>query len=117
MDYYDVLGVDRKASAAEIKKAYRALARELHPDHAGGDPAKARRFRAVCEAYQVLSDLERRKQYDTRGRAGDGGAAPLDPRVRAAAERVKDVALKEAEGLAVDALATGFGWLRSKFKK
>jgi molecular chaperone DnaJ len=71
-DYYEVLGVDRSASPEELKRAYRTLAMRYHPDRNGGDPAAEERFKEVGEAYQVLSDPARRRQYDTFGQAGDG---------------------------------------------
>ncbi len=71
---YDTLGVAKNASADEIKKAYRKLAREHHPDASGGDEAK---FKEIQGAYDVLSDPEKRKQYDAFGTAnGRGGAGP-----------------------------------------
>lgn len=70
-DYYSILGVTRSASEEEIKKAYRKLAREHHPDRAGGNEAK---FKEVTEAYQVLSDKQKRAQYDQFGRTFDGGS-------------------------------------------
>src|SRR5829696_3092351 len=76
-DHYKTLGVDRKASADEIKKAYRKLARQYHPD-TNGDPGAEERFKQVSEAYDVLSDTEKRKRYDRAGMnpfAGAGGAA------------------------------------------
>ena len=78
-DYYEVLGVDRGASDAEIKKAFRRLARELHPD-VSQEPDAQERFRAVAEAYEVLSDAERRQLYDRYGHAGlrRGGYTPTD---------------------------------------
>jgi molecular chaperone DnaJ len=72
-DLYEVLGVERGASDAEIKRAFRKLAQQWHPD-VNQDPAAAARFKEVSEAYQILSDPERRQRYDTFGRAGvDGG--------------------------------------------
>src|SRR5918992_1788370 len=65
-DYYKTLGVDRKASADEIKKAYRTLARKYHPD-TNNEPAAEERFKEISEAYDVLSDPEKRKKYDRGG--------------------------------------------------
>ena len=78
-DYYELLGVPRDASHADIKRAFRKLARELHPDVSEAPDAE-RRFRAVAEAYEVLSDPERRRTYDRFGHAGlrTGGYAPMD---------------------------------------
>ena len=73
-DYYEVLGIDRTASPAELKRAYRALAMRLHPDRNGGDPEAEQQFKEVGEAYQVLSDPARRQRYDTFGQAGEGFA-------------------------------------------
>ena len=63
-DFYKVLGVDKKAPADEIKKRYRALARDLHPDKTKGDVAKEEQFKAVSEAYEILSDAKKRAEYD-----------------------------------------------------
>jgi molecular chaperone DnaJ len=71
-DYYDVLGVDRSASADDIKKAYRKLAMQYHPDRNKGDGDAEEKFKEVGEAYAVLSDQNKRAQYDRFGQAGMG---------------------------------------------
>src|SRR5882757_3453872 len=76
-DYYEVLGVNKKASENEIKTAYRKLARQYHPDRNPGDKAAAERFKEIQTAYDVLSDKKKREQYDQFGPAfeqmGQGG--------------------------------------------
>jgi len=69
-NYYKVLGVDKKATDEVIKKAYRKLAMKYHPDHTKGDKAGEEKFKKISEAYAVLSDKEKRHQYDTFGSAG-----------------------------------------------
>lgn len=73
-DFYAILGVPKNADAAAIKKAYRKLARTLHPDHNPGDAAAEAKFKEVGEAYAVLSDAEQRKQYDAVRAMAGGGA-------------------------------------------
>ncbi len=70
-DYYAVLGVDRKATLADIKKAYRKLARKYHPDLNPGDKSAEAKFKEIQEAYSVLSDPKKRSQYDQFGFVGD----------------------------------------------
>lgn len=73
-DYYEVLGVTRNAEEAEIKKAYRKLALKYHPDKNPDDTAAEEKFKEAAEAYEVLSDAQKRAQYDRFGHAGMGGA-------------------------------------------
>ena len=74
-DYYDTLGVDSQASEAEIKKAYRRLAMKYHPDRTGNDKKSEDKFKQVNEAYEVLSNKEKRESYDQFGHAGVDGQA------------------------------------------
>ena len=69
-DYYAVLGVSKTASDEEIKKAYRRMAMKYHPDHAKGDPKAEEQFKKISEAYAVLSDKDKRRQYDRFGSEG-----------------------------------------------
>ena len=73
-DLYEVLGVTREASEDDIKKAYRRLARELHPD-VNAEPAAAERFKEIVGAYEILSDTDKRRQYDAFGTTGGPGGA------------------------------------------
>ena len=74
-DYYETLGVDRGASEADIKKAYRKLAIKFHPDKNPDDSSAEARFKEAAEAYEVLGDKQKRAKYDRFGHAGVGGAA------------------------------------------
>lgn len=80
-DYYEVLGVDKNADDAAIKKAYRVLAKKYHPDMNPGDKEAEQKFKEASEAYAILSDPEKRRQYDQYGHAafdGAGGAGGFD---------------------------------------
>ena len=76
-DYYEVLGVNKSASADDIKRSYRRLAMKFHPDKNPGDSAAEERFKEAAEAYEVLSDDQKRQKYDQYGHAafenGGGG--------------------------------------------
>ena len=73
-DYYEILGVSKSASADEIKKSYRKVAMQFHPDRNPGDKAAEEKFKEAAEAYEILSDPDKRAQYDRFGHAGVGGA-------------------------------------------
>ena len=78
-DYYEVLGISKSADKAEIKKAYRRLARKFHPDVNPGNEDAEQRFKEIQEAYAVLSDPEKRKQYDAHGRVDGIPEVEFDP--------------------------------------
>src|SRR3954447_23102219 len=73
MDFYVILGVERGASLADVKRAYKRLARKFHPDINPGDRTAEAQFRQIAAAYETLSDPDRRRRYDTTGAASDGG--------------------------------------------
>ena len=114
-DFYEVLGVPEKASQEEIKKSYRKLAKQYHPDANPNNPAAADRFKEIGEAYSVLSDAEKRKQYDQMRRLGAftsfgsrGGAGP-QPRPGAGGGFQAD------PGFSFEDLQGGFGNLSDLF--
>src|SRR5688572_1358908 len=72
-DYYEILGVSKGASADEIKKSYRKVAMQFHPDRNPGDKAAEEKFKEAAEAYEILSDQDKRAQYDRFGHAGVSG--------------------------------------------
>lgn len=78
-NYYDILGVSKTASADEIKKAYKKLAMKYHPDRNKGDKEAETKFKEVNEAYQVLGDAEKKKNYDQFGSADFGSFGGGNP--------------------------------------
>ena len=94
-DYYDVLSVDRNATADQIKKAYRKLALEYHPDRNPGDKAAEEKFKEATESYEVLRDSEKRGLYDQYGHAGvssgAGGGQAYGPGADFDVETVHDI--------------------------
>src|SRR3954469_11510900 len=83
-DYYDILGASRSASADDIRKAHRKLVMKYHPDRNKGNKEAEERFKEIQEAYDVLSDTQKRQNYDQFGHAGvgagaGGGGAGVDP--------------------------------------
>lgn len=103
-NYYDILGVGRNASAEEIKKAYRRLARQFHPDVNPGNAAAEARFKLINEAYGTLSDVSAKEAYDAKL----AGSGPVPPRSRRA----------EAGGSATSGRAPdiGFGDFEKRFE-
>src|SRR5918993_4318719 len=84
-DYYEILGVAKGASAEEIKKAYRKVAMQYHPDRNPGDKASEEKFKEAAEAYEILNDSDKKVQYDRfghnafgPGRGGNGGGAGMN---------------------------------------
>jgi curved DNA-binding protein CbpA len=125
INYYKVLGVRPSAGADEIKRAYKQKARMHHPDANGGDPRKTERFQQINEAYQVLSNPERRAAYDRereahergRERARARGRQRTEPSSTLAQEvgrRIAAQALHEGEALLGDLLSLGVRALRRR---
>src|SRR5512135_510697 len=75
-DYYEILGIDRKALQDDVKKAYRKLARKYHPDLNPGDKSAENKFKELNEAYEVLSDEKKRADYDQYGKSPFEGGGP-----------------------------------------
>lgn len=90
-DYYQVLGVSRDASDQDLKSAYRKLAMQYHPDRNPGNPEAEEKFKEASEAYQVLSDPQKRAAYDRYGHAGLNGAGGFDGNPFASAQDISDI--------------------------
>lgn len=115
-DFYKILGVSSKADAQEIKKAYRKLARQYHPDHNAANPAAEERFKEIGEAYAVLSDAGKRRQYDAiRAMAGGGARFRAGPGGGAAGSGSFDDVFASMFGGATGRGAGGFGNGRMRF--
>ena len=109
-DYYKALGVAKDASQAEIKKVYRKLARNLHPDKNPGDPKAEARFKEVSEAYDVLSDAAKRKEYDeARSLFGAGGFGGFGGFGAGADQRRTNVNFRETENVLLARISYKFG--------
>src|SRR3989442_13258727 len=80
-DYYEILGISPEASAQDIKRAYRKLAQQHHPDKNPGDSSAEEKFKEAAEAYSVLSDSDKRARYDRFGHAGMQGFSGVDPEI------------------------------------
>ena len=87
LDYYELLSVERTASDGEIKTAYRKLAMQFHPDRNPNNPEAEEKFKACSEAYQVLSDPDKRAAYDRYGHAGVNGSGNPSPAAAAPSSR------------------------------
>ena len=107
-DYYFILGIPRSASGRSIRSAFHALAKKLHPDHAG--PGSEEAFRDVVEAYEVLSDPARREEYNVLLRGAGARAEPLMQHAEPFAEVRSPVATGDRFGRLLDALFHGLGF-------
>ena len=109
-DYYEVLGVSKTATDAELKKAYRQLAKKYHPDINPGDKEAEAKFKEASEAYAVLSDPDKRRQYDQFGHAAfeqGGGGGYGDPK-----ERSREAVKRDIENgyISLERARTVYGW-------
>ena len=103
-DFYKILGVAKDASDADIKKAYRKLARQHHPDTNAGDTASEKKFKDISEAYSVLSDADERQQYDAiRAMGGGAGSPPAAAAAAPAAGPASRTSLAACSPAAADA--------------
>ena len=99
-DPYETLGVAKTASEAEIKKAFRALAKKHHPDKHAGDAAAQKRFQEISGAYDILGDKEKRAQFDAGAIGPDGNPRGFDPRAKVASARVNPLRQRRGAALA-----------------
>ncbi|MDB5195632.1 MAG: Chaperone protein dnaJ [Flaviaesturariibacter sp.] len=105
-DYYEVLGVSKGAAADEIKKAYRKVAMQYHPDRNPGDKSAEEKFKEAAEAYEVLSDQDKRAQYDRFGHAGVSGASGRGP---AGGQNMEDIFSQFGDIFGEDVFGSFFG--------
>ena len=106
-DYYEVLGIEKSADDATIKKAYRALAKKYHPDMNPGDAEAEKKFKEASEAYAILSDPEKKRQYDQFGHAALKAVADLAALILTALTSAISLAIFLAISLAADEGAVG----------
>jgi molecular chaperone DnaJ len=105
-DYYEILGVSKGAAADEIKKAYRKVAMQYHPDRNPGDKSAEEKFKEAAEAYEVLSDQDKRAQYDRFGHAGVSGAGGRGP---AGGQNMEDIFSQFGDIFGEDVFGSFFG--------
>lgn len=108
-DFYEILGVSKSASADEIKKAYRKVAMQFHPDRNPGDKAAEEKFKEAAEAYEVLSDAQKKQRYDQFGHAGLGGAAGGGGGFGGGGMRMEDIFSNFGDVFGDDAFGSFFG--------
>ncbi|MFM9873211.1 MAG: DnaJ domain-containing protein, partial [Fimbriimonadaceae bacterium] len=106
MDFYKILGIDKKASEKEIKTAYRKLARQYHPDLNPNNPEAEQKFKEISEAHEVLGDPEKRKKYDRFGKDWDQMQGGPGPGANPGGVRIEDIG---GFGTIFENLFEGFG--------
>ncbi len=105
-DYYEVLGVGKTATPEEIKKAYRKVAMQFHPDRNPNDKTAEEKFKEAAEAYEILSDSDKKKRYDQYGHAGMGGNGGYG-NAGAGGMRMEDIFTNNGIGVQEDNVLSG----------
>src|SRR3954468_10007239 len=108
-DYYEILGVSKTATVDEIKKSYRKIAMQFHPDRNPGDKAAEEKFKEAAEAYDILSSAEKRAQYDRFGHAGVGGSGGQGQGFGGNGMRMEDIFSNFGDIFGDDAFGSFFG--------
>ena len=113
-DYYDVLGISRSADKGTIKRAYRKLAKKYHPDTNAGNAQAEEKFKEATEAYNVLSDPEKKKLYDQFGHAAfDGSAGAVEPTVMEVNLEAAPIAITDRMGAFMNIILKAAIWMTS----